>query len=345
MINQNPVISIIVPIYNVEKYLSRCLESLIMQSFTDIEIICIIDGSLDRSKEICENYKKKDNRIIIITQSNMGVSAARNTGLENATGIYIQFCDPDDYYTPDMCKKMYDTITASDVDIVSTGTNIIYDQVDIIRGDHEYFRVKGSGKNIINNEVIKNIDVSLWNKIFKKSIIDAYYIRFPKGLVYEDAAFIYKYLFTTRSMFYLSEYLYNYVRHENSIMSNTYKKSNNSIDHVKILEDIKLFLIKNNFWNNNNIEIFIWLAITYFHTSIKFGIKHNDELAKQIIYNLFLDVSDNKIIVCSYISIKEKIELLNIKYNNNLKILILFIIYSHYIVKSIIKKILVKFFL
>ena len=102
-----PLISVIVPIYNVEEYLSGCLESILSQNFSDFEIICIDDGSTDESGSILEMYASKDSRIRTVHQENKGLSSARNVGLDMARGEYIAFCDSDDYYHPDFLKKLY----------------------------------------------------------------------------------------------------------------------------------------------------------------------------------------------------------------------------------------------
>lgn len=103
-------ISIIVPVYNVEKYIRRCIDSLITQTFKSIEIILIDDGSKDTSGAICDEYALKDERVKVIHKENGGVSSARNVGLDNATGTYIMFCDPDDYVDPTWCEKLYNSI-------------------------------------------------------------------------------------------------------------------------------------------------------------------------------------------------------------------------------------------
>ena len=117
-----PEISIIIPNYNTEQYLPRCLNSLIGQTFKDIEIILIDDGSTDNSVKIMKEYAKQDNRIKVIEQPNSGPARARNQGLENATGKYLMFCDSDDWYEPNMCEIMYYTIENKKTDVVCCHT-------------------------------------------------------------------------------------------------------------------------------------------------------------------------------------------------------------------------------
>ena len=118
-------VSIIVPVYNVEKYLRKCLDSLINQTLKDIEIICINDGSTDKSLEILEEYKNRDSRIILLNQENSGQSIARNNGIKKATGEYIGFVDPDDWVENNMIKCLIDEIKSEKVDLVTSGCVIL----------------------------------------------------------------------------------------------------------------------------------------------------------------------------------------------------------------------------
>ncbi len=127
MINNKPKVSIIVPVYNVENYLNRCLDSLINQSFDDIEIICINDGSTDRSLEILKDYEKKDNRVKIINKENSGVSNCRNKGIKVSNGEYIVFVDSDDWIDIDTYEIMMDNIIKYNADIAVSNINYVYD--------------------------------------------------------------------------------------------------------------------------------------------------------------------------------------------------------------------------
>ena len=120
-------ISVIVPIYKVEKYLRRCIDSIINQTFKNIEIILVNDGSPDNCPKICEEYKNKDNRIIIINQENQGLSVARNSGIRIARGQYLVFIDSDDYIEEDMIEYLYEGIVKYDVDISCCGYVAVYD--------------------------------------------------------------------------------------------------------------------------------------------------------------------------------------------------------------------------
>ena len=123
-----PKVSIIIPVFNVENYLERCLKSVIAQTFKDIEIIIINDGSIDKSLEICKKFAESDKRIILINQKNSGVSAARNTGIDIATGKYLSFVDSDDFITPDMIEFLLTNLEEHDADISSCGMYDCYIQ-------------------------------------------------------------------------------------------------------------------------------------------------------------------------------------------------------------------------
>lgn len=122
--NVSPKFSIIIPIYNVEDYLSKCLDSVIEQTLMDIEIICVNDGSKDKSLNILQQYSNNDNRIRIISKENGGLSSARNAGLKVAKGDYICFLDSDDYAEPNLCERLYTEILEYKPDIIAFGANI-----------------------------------------------------------------------------------------------------------------------------------------------------------------------------------------------------------------------------
>ena len=186
-----PVISIIVPVYNVEKYLSRCVDSILAQTFRDFELILVDDGSTDNSAEICNKYAAKDSRIKVIHKENGGQSSARNNGLEIAIGKYIGFVDSDDWISTDCFEYLYTLIEKFNADAVSADFVFAYEnkpvafQKDknpkekIIAGADEilcYYlkQDKMHGKN----------DFAVWGKLFKRELFRG--LRFPAGKIYED---------------------------------------------------------------------------------------------------------------------------------------------------------------
>lgn len=254
MKSHKPSISIIVPIWNTEKYLYRCLSSLVSQSMKDIEIICVNDGSTDGSLDIIKDFARNDPRIKIVSQKNKGVATARNIGLRNANAKYIMWCDSDDEYTPNMCRKMFDAIEKQKVDMVVCAINVINDNVDskLVGDIEEYVRLKFSGKQSVNWNLIVHTDVSLPSKIMKKSLIDKYDMHFPAGLHFEDAYFFDQYFTASKKVYYMDERLYNYHRNNDSIMSRSFKKTNVSLDYIKIIPKTYDYLKKNNLFDGYN---------------------------------------------------------------------------------------------
>ncbi|MBR6231702.1 MAG: glycosyltransferase [Alphaproteobacteria bacterium] len=246
-----PKISIIIPNYNTEKYLDRCLTSLIQQTFSDIEIILIDDGSTDNSVKIMKKYAEKDARIKIIEQSNSGPAKARNRGLETATGKYLMFCDSDDWYELDMCEIMHNTIEKKGVDSVCCHTFLDCEEnLDIeqkkSRLTEKYYNFKKSGKHILKDKWILYTNVLLWNKIWRRDLIERYHIRFPEGHEHDDDAFWYMYSIVAKSIFFLKKPLYHYFLRVGSIMSSQVeKKPKNKMDRIAVSEYVLNFLVRN----------------------------------------------------------------------------------------------------
>lgn len=148
-IEKEEMISIIVPVYNVEKYLDRCLESIINQTYRNLEIILVDDGSLDTCPEKCDNWAKKDNRIKVIHKKNAGLGMARNTGIENASGKYLYFCDSDDYIDLETLSKIYKSAKDNDADIVTFGINHV-----LSNGKIEKVEIPNYIKKVYKNEEV-----------------------------------------------------------------------------------------------------------------------------------------------------------------------------------------------
>lgn len=181
------LISIIIPVYNAEKYINRCIKSIVNQSYQELEIILVNDGSTDNSLSICETLATQDNRIKVISQDNGGVSKARNTGLRLTKGEYVMFLDSDDYMLPDMCKTMLDVLHSKQADCVICGIkepegglwcpqrNIDYSTLEDFKRDFIYQ---------LNTELLS----PCWNKIFKKQLITNLFnedISFGEDLIFD----------------------------------------------------------------------------------------------------------------------------------------------------------------
>lgn len=244
------VISIIVPVYNAENYLYRCLSSLRAQTFGFIEIICVNDGSTDHSAEILERFALLDSRIKVISQVNSGPASARNKGLEAATGKYVMFCDADDSFEPEMCEKMYNAMLIHNVDLVMCDCNINTTVSANFRKEKDilYHKLKLAGYCFIDAKIYNLINVVLWNKILKISLIKKYNIKFPDGYEHDDACFILKYLAVSTLYYGLDEVLYNYnICNPESLMAKVYKRNNygKKLDFLYAYYDVLQFILKN----------------------------------------------------------------------------------------------------
>ena len=262
-----PLVSVVVPMYKCEPYLRKCLDSLVNQTLKEIEIICVNDGSPDDSANIVREYQKSDERIILINQKNQGLAQARNSGMKKVHAPYVMFCDSDDFYNLDMCEKMYHAIADNDVDIACCGIKMVYEtDENMKKSDEKYHQIKFSGKQGICAVHILQTNVNSVDKIWKMSLIKRHHILFPKGLLYEDACFFFKYLVVAASIYYLPNKLYNYLRRSGSLMNETFKKTPRAIDHLKIMADIYKFLIKHNLQKKWARE-FLILYINYFNSA------------------------------------------------------------------------------
>ena len=269
MENNMPLISIIVPVYNAEKYIERCLNSLINQTYNYIEILCIDDGSKDNSYNIIKEFK--DKRIKLLRQENAGPAKARNLGLKNSNGEYIMFCDADDYYEPNMCELMLETIIKQNVDFVICDTNIIDYYNNKLRSSAEtnYYKLRYKGYNNLGRDELIKVNAVLWNKIYKKSIIDNGDIKFLNGYEHDDPNFVIKYLINCNTYYGLENKLYNYrVININSVMANYYTKKNKEkmLDFIYAYNDIIEYILNHNFRE----QILDYIIIQYYNIICNF---------------------------------------------------------------------------
>ena len=267
-----PELSVIIPVYNTELYLRECLNSVVAQTYKDMEIICVNDGSTDNSLEILNEYKEKDTRIKVITIKNQGPATARNTGLYAATGKYITFVDSDDYIEKTTYEKALQHIT--DADIVCFGIDVFGNySLKTRKSDSNYYKISFKGKTKLNNKIRYKADCSVCNKIFKKSLINDKEINFPQGRRYEDAAFYWKYIASVKTAWFIDENLYKYRRRERSIMAETFEQGKFAVDHLYIIDDLYNYLIKHNLYNQN-LKLFAQLFKEYFFSAYRYTLPY-----------------------------------------------------------------------
>lgn len=224
-----PIISIIVPVYNVEKFLTKSINSLLNQTFKDIEIILVNDGSSDNSRSVCLYYESLDSRIIYVEQENKGVSATRNTGLKIAKGTYIGFIDPDDWVEPTMFEKMYENIIKHNTDMVFCDFTIFYNEQNTkiiqINEQKDILEQKDIINYLIPNMIAPTdlnsngyvIMGSVWRILFKRSFVVNSNLQFKEDLKYmEDLIFVLSGLTHTSKISLVKEPLYNYFQRDGS---------------------------------------------------------------------------------------------------------------------------------
>ena len=230
-----PKVSVIIPVYNTEKTISRCLESVIKQTLADIEIIIVDDGTPDQAIKIAENYQKKDSRIKIVRQKNQGLGAARNCGIRNASGKYVSCVDSDDYIDEQMLEKMYEKIELNQAEIaICQANNVLYDNGKYVKSLGEYC-IPGhkeviTGKKAVTlqlNYIVPILFNSVCFKMIKRTMFQEYNIEFPEKFRYaEDTPASVGLMLNAKKVVLVRESLYFYVR-ENHSLTSTYslKKS------------------------------------------------------------------------------------------------------------------------
>ena len=212
----NPLISVIVPVYNVAPWLPRCLDSICGQTYRNLEILCVNDGSTDNSGEILAEYAARDSRIRVFTQENAGLSAARNTALEHATGEWVAGVDSDDYIAPDLYERSVSCIEEG-VDIVFYGVQLVSEEGTTLPSN-PYFDLPENGVYEMTPELGENLNVCFWSKLWRRSILETHQLRFPHGLVHEDEAMFYLFMPRVRCMASCPAAVYSYVQRGGSIM-------------------------------------------------------------------------------------------------------------------------------
>lgn len=326
------LISIIMPIYNVDKYLPYSIEKIFNQTYTNLEIILVNDGSEDNSKKICERYEEQDERIKLINQPNQGLSVARNVGISNAKGKYISFIDADDIVSIEFCQVLYNLMIETKSDIAECAFRKIKEQ-DVFQNKDKFDNIDdlsyiivdrlGAFHRIHNEKIDITINSSVvWNKLYKRDLFKN--IRFPEGKRYEDDFTTYKVINQIHQLVSTEKVLYNYVQRENSIMHQPFS--------LKRLEALEVF--------DNHVKFFKTFPDKYLFSKcllryLRILVKvleelcdssyHEKENVKVILENKFKEINDlltNTINQLDYEKMKYVVENqknFNIKFCNILK--------------------------
>ncbi|MBR3402348.1 MAG: glycosyltransferase family 2 protein [Parasporobacterium sp.] len=216
----DPLVSVIIPVYNVEPYLKEALDSVLDQSYQNLEIILIDDGSTDRSGKICDDYSETDDRIRVIHQENKGLSSARNKGLDLMHGELVAFLDPDDAYQPDYVRAMLNAMTREQADLVQCRYTNHKTTRKMIRSGRDRIRPCAQQglydrRNALRSLADGTIDVFVWNKLYQRRLWKD--IRFPEGHNFEDIGITYQIIDACRSIYVLDQPLYLHRKRPDSI--------------------------------------------------------------------------------------------------------------------------------
>ena len=233
-------VSVVLPVYNVEDYLEDCLDSIVNQTLGDIEIICINDGSTDKSLEILNKYAEKDNRMIVISQENGGHAVATNMGMSMAKGEYLYLMDSDDIVKLNTLEDTYNIAKDSDLDFV------IFKAINYNDSQDSYYETevysmpnlkKVVGTNVFNykdlpENVLFNLSVTPWSKLYNREFIERIGAKFPEGLVFEDNVFFWQVIFNAERIYFHDEFLF---------IRRWYSTSSTTVGDKRFLDSIKVY--------------------------------------------------------------------------------------------------------
>lgn len=304
------LITIIVPVYNVEQYLSRCIDSLIKQTYKNIEIILVDDGSTDLSGKICNEYANRNKSIKVIHKKNGGLSSARNVGLKNATGKYVGFVDSDDWVTPDMFEYLYHLLK-------KTNTQVATCSYALVKSGNTYLKKKKiiedmkQGKEILSYYMVNGLNCivsqyPIWNKLYDIDLFKN--ISFPENQIYEDAIPVFKIFSEINSLAISNKVCYFYFQNSKSITRNKLKKRD--FDLLKISDE--WLELSKELQRDDLIKLcYIKKARSYFSLLMKGSIygysdefNNVDEIQTKLLKNLR---KNYKLLVLSNIQISKKV--------------------------------------
>lgn len=305
-------VSVIIPVYNTEKYIEKCLKSVIKQTLRDIEIIVVNDGSIDRSSEILKKYKEYNN-IKIINKKNEGQGIARNEAIKIANGEYLAFVDSDDYIERDMFEEMYSKATKYNLDIVICNYRYVFDNSNEVLSSN----VKLNDNEIIDSrECIKRflientIEGFSWNKLFKKDLFVKNNIEYPH-IKYEDIPTIVNIIKCSQKIGFINKEFYNYLIRKGSTTST--KTLSNSKDYIKSISMVKESILNKKISLNSELTYYYYYRFINELYSMWKTYKNNKEFSEYI-NEISKEISSiktfNTILLNNKFSIKVKLKLL-----------------------------------
>lgn len=284
MDKNNLKISVIMPVYNVEKYLRRSLNSIVLQTYRNLEIICINDGSTDGSLKILEEYAAKDERICIITQKNQGLSTARNTGYDVATGDYVYFIDTDDYAALGLFEKFVKVVQQEQRTIdIFMFNGLFYYEYPTPYGsligktgslqDWGNF-AKSHYKDWRQHRNSLDLEMAMWTKIYRKAFLDEHHIRSADGRVFQDKLFNAEAYLAAKNLYLVEDYMYIYRKQPSSILHTLNK---NVFDCYAIADGLENVYKKYNFYEEAKYTFFTHLVRAMFYNIYYVPHEHEDK--------------------------------------------------------------------
>lgn len=274
-------ISIVIPVYNVETYLEECVQSVRNQTFSDIEIILIDDGSTDKSGQICDHFAEIDNRVKVLHKKNEGVANARRDGVEKATSAYICFLDSDDFLENVYCEKMYDCIKTYNADIVECAfykfTNGQDNEHQIFQND-THFEDKEFRRVYVGDMIINGTEaVVVWNKLYKREYIARYVVEYGKDLL-EDYIFNLQYFAMVKKYIYIAQPLLHYRQVAGSLSRKCNPNTYQILKKMDLLKQKKMYEmgLTNERYQKETCEWYLRYTLNYLQTCIVAGKKKED---------------------------------------------------------------------
>lgn len=269
--NKNLLVSVIVPVYNIEDYIERCIKSLLRQTYKNIEVLLINDGSTDNSEEYCKKYVD-NKKIFLYSKHNGGLSDARNYGLKFAKGRYVIFVDGDDYVDPLYISELYSAVTMYHAQVAMCSYKEVDEQgniINIVNINEESDAKVITGKKILHNFYKSGgvVDQVVWNKIYDISLFSK--IKFASGKFYEDGYIIAPLYWDVSCVSLVRKALYNYVQRDNSIM-------HTEISHKKIEDSEGTYKYRLNFFKNRDKGLYELAAVDYKNWILRFLTKYNN---------------------------------------------------------------------
>lgn len=288
---EKDLISIIIPVYKVEKYLEKCIESVLKQTYTNLQIILVDDGSPDNCGKICDEYAKKDVRIEVIHKANGGLSDARNVGISIAKGKYIGFVDSDDYIKIDMYEKLINLIKKYNADISICNLYDVIDGKEYIRnkenGIQEYNRIEILKETLLD----KNIQSYAWNKLYKKELFDE--IKYPVGKKYEDIGTTFYLFEKCNKAVVTSEPEYYYLKRADSLVNNVTEST--ILDYTEVIIQRYLYTKQHIKELGKYNNYYLAKTLITAHNDIEKLEKISDKMQEeyQKLYNLVKEIIEN----------------------------------------------------